>query len=310
MSALADHAVDYLRLRRALGFKLTQPGQALPQFVAWLDAAGITTITVEATLAWVRLSKGTQPVTYSHRLGAVRGFARYLQTIDPATEIPPTGIFGKQQRYTPYVYSDEEVTRLLHAARQLRPPLRAATYETLFGLLAASGLRVGEALRLTREEVDLTSGMVKIRHTKFDRDRLVPLHPSTTDTLGDYTACRDRLSASDRASTFFVSSAGTALGYKPVHAAFLTLLASAGFPTATGSRPRIHDLRHSFAVNTLIGWQRDGVDVASRLPVLSTYLGHVSPASTYWYLSAVPELMQLAAARLDDHATRTSGAGS
>lgn len=310
MSALADHAVDYLRLRRALGFKLTQPGQALTQFVAWLDAAGITTITVEAALAWVRLSQGAQPVTYSHRLGAVRGFARYLQTIDPATEIPPTGIFGKQRRYTPYVYSEEEVTRLLHAARRLRPPLRAATYETLFGLLAASGLRVGEALRLTREDVDLADGLVKIRHTKFDRDRLVPLHPSLTDALVNFTACRDRLSRRARTDTFFVSSVGTALRYNAVHATFVSLLASAGLPTATSTRPRIHDLRHSLAVNTLIGWQRDGLDVASRLPVLSTYLGHVSPASTYWYLTAVPELMQLAAVRLEDHATHTPGAGS
>lgn len=310
MSALADHADDYLRLRRALGFKLTQPGQMLPQFIAWLDAADITTVTVEATLAWVRLSKGKQPVTYSHQLGAVRGFARYLQTIDPATEIPPAGIFGKQQRRAPYVYSEEEITRLLHAARQLRPPLRATTYETLFGLLAATGLRIGEALRLTREEVDLADGLIRIRHTKFDRDRLVPLHRSVTDTLGDYAARRDRLCPPDRAATFFVSSRGTALRYNAVNAAFHTLLASAGLPTTTGPRPRIHGLRHSFAVHTLIGWQREGIDVASQLPVLSTYLGHVSPASTYWYLSAVPELMQLAAARLDDHAARTSGADS
>ncbi len=169
---------------------------------------------------------------------------------------------------------------------------------------------MGEALRLAGDDVDLASGLITIRHTKFDRDRLVPLHPSVTDTLSDYTERRDRLCPLDRAGPFFVTSVGTALRYNSVHAAFLRLLASAGLPTATGCRPRIHDLRHSFAVNTLIGWQRDGVDVASRLPLLSTYLGHVNPASTYWYFSAVPELMQLAAARLDDHATPTPGAES
>lgn len=310
MSALAGHVADYLRLRRALGFKLAQPGRELPQFVAWLDARAITTITVEAALAWVRLSDSARPVTLSHRLGAVRGFARYLQTIDPATEIPPAGMFGKPKRPAPYIYSEEDISRLLHAAGQLRPELRAATYEALFALLAATGLRVGEALRLACGDVDLASGLLTIRHPKFDRDRLVPLHPSLTDTLGHYATRRDRLSPPGRAGTFFVSDRGTALRYNAVHAAFGTLLAAAGLPTASGTRPHIHGLKHSFAVHTLIGWQREGVDVASRLPVLATYLGHASPASTYWYLTAVPELMQLAAARLDDHAAHRPGAGS
>ncbi len=310
MSALDAHVTDYLRLRRALGFKLVWPGHVLPQFVAWLDAAGAETITVEAAITWARLSEGAHPITLSHRLGAVRGFARYLHTIDPATEIPPSGVFGGQQRPAPYVYSAEEIGRLLQAARQLRPPLRAATYEALFGLLAASGLRVGEAIRLVRDDVDFVNGLVTIRHAKFDRDRLVPLHPSTSDALRGYATRRDRLCPRPRTDTFFLTSVGTALQHSPVHATFLTLSGSAGLPMATAGRPRIHDLRHSFAVNTLIDWQRDGVDIASRLPVLSTYLGHVNPASTYWYLSAVPQLMQLAAARLDNRSTRTRGAGS
>lgn len=300
MSAeLAGHVEDYLRLRRALGFKLTRPGQELPQFVAYLDAIGAQAITVEAAIAWTRLSEGAQPVTLSHRLGAVRGFARYLATIDPETEIPPNGLFGKQQRRTPYIYTPQEIGQLLEAAGRLRPPLRAASYEALFGLLAVSGMRIGEAFRLLRADVDLAEGVIRIRHTKFDRDRLVPLHPSATKSLSSYAARRDRLCPQPRTDTFFISSVGTALRHSSVHATFLSLLAPAGLPTATGGRPRIHDLRHSLVVNTLIGWQRDGVDVAGRLPVLSTYLGHVSPASTYWYLSAVPELMQLAAAGLD-----------
>lgn len=300
MSAeLAGHLEDYLRLRRALGFKLRFEGQALPQFVAYLDAIGAQSITVEAAVAWTRLSVGVQPVTLSHRLGAVRGFARYLATIDPATEIPPCGLFGKQQRRTPYIYSPAEIARLLAAAGQLRPPLRAASSEALFGLLAVSGMRVGEAARLTGPDVDLNTGVLTVRHPKFDRDRLVPLHPSVTAALADYISHRDRLAPTERADALFVSASGRALSTKLVNATFGSLLAPAGLPTTPGQRPRVHDLRHSMVVNTLIGWQRDGVDIAGRLPVLSTYLGHVSPDSTYWYFTAVPELMQLAAAGLD-----------
>lgn len=296
---LAGHVQDYLRLRRALGFKLKFEGQVLPQFLAYLDAIGAQSITVEAAIAWTRLSEGAQPVTLSHRLGAVRGFARYLATIDPATQIPPCGLFGKQQRHMPFIYSPEEITRLLAAAGQLRPQLRAITYPTLFGLLAVTGMRVGEALALSWPDVDLTTGVLRVRHTKFDRERLVPLHPSVTAALRDYTSCRDALAPTERADTLFASATGLPLSTKLVGATFLSLLTPAGLPTDPGQRPRVHDLRHSMVVNTLIGWNREGVDIAARLPVLSTYLGHVSPASTYWYFSAVPELMHLAAAGLD-----------
>lgn len=299
MTTMQVHLEEYLRLRRALGFQLAWPGHMLPRFVSWLEATGSETITTEAAITWARLSTSTHPVTLSHRLGTVRAFARYLRTIDPATEIPPTGLFGKQQRIVPYIYSSEEIARLLHAAGQLHPPLRAATCEALLGLLGCSGMRVGEALGLARDDVNFPDALVRVRHAKFDRERLVPLHPSAVEALRGYASRRDQLCPEPRSDTFFVSSVGTALRHGTVHAAFLTLLASAGFPTAAGSRPRIHDLRHSLVVNTLIDWQRDGVDIASRLPVLSTYLGHVSPASTYWYFSAVPELMQLAAAGLD-----------
>lgn len=147
MITMQIHLEEYLRLRRALGFQLTWPGHVLPQFVTWLDSTGAQTITTEAAITWVRLSTAANPITLSHRLGAVRRFARYLRTIDPATEIPPTGLFGKQQRTAPYIYSPEEIGRLVQAARQLQQPLRAATHEALFGLLGASGMRVGEALR-------------------------------------------------------------------------------------------------------------------------------------------------------------------
>lgn len=301
---MQNHVEEYLRLRRALGFKLVWPGHLLPQFVTWLEGTGSQTITIELAVAWARLAEDAQPITLSHRLGAVRGFARYLRTIDPATEIPPAGLFGKQRRITPYIYSPEEIGRLVGAARGLRPPLRAATHEALFGLLGVSGMRVGEALRLVREDVDLVDGVIRVRHAKFDRDRLVPVHASTTEALLAYAAQRDRLCPQPRTDAFFVSSIGSPLRYESVRCAFASMLTSAELPTASSGHPRIHDLRHSMVVNTVIGWQRDGLDVASRLPVLSTYLGHVNPASTYWYYSAVPELLQLAAAgpgrRLED----------
>lgn len=298
MSTLPDQLADYLRLRRALGFKLEEAGQVLPQFVAWLGTAGARTITVELAIAWARQPEGVQPVVWAHRLGAVRGFARYLHTIDPSTQIPPTGVFAaRYQRPVPYVYSTAEVQALIRATRALRPPLRAATHEALFGLLACSGMRVGEAIGLTRSDVDLDEAVITIRQAKLDRARLIPLHPSTTDALRAYATGRDRWCPAPKADTFFVSGAGTALTYSGVYKTFVQVSA-AGLRT-DARRPRIHDLRHSLVVNTLIGWQRDGINIASRLPVLSTYLGHVSPASTYWYFSAAPELMQLAAAGLD-----------
>ena len=190
----------------------------------------------------------------SHRLGAVRGFARYMHTIDPATEIPPCGLFGRQQRHTPYIYSAEEIARLLAAAGQLRPQLRAITYQALLGLLAATGMRVGEALHLTGRDVDLEAGVLKVRHAKFDRDRLVPLHPSVVSALADYALRRDRLAPTGRADALFVTTHGTPLSPKLVDATFPSLLTHAGLPTGPGHRPRVHDLRHSFVVNTLIGW--------------------------------------------------------
>lgn len=303
MSAvLAGHLADYLRLRRALGFTLARPGRELPQFIAYLDASGAATITVEAAVAWAKSATGASPITWSHRLGAVRGFARYLATIDPATEVPPCGIFGKQQRHTPYIYSPEQIARLLTAAGQLHPQLRAMTYQALFGLLAATGLRIGEAVALTGPDVDLDTGVLRVRHAKFDRERLVPLHPSVTSELGLYAAHRGELALAGGTDAFFVSGRGTPLRSTPIHNTFHTLLAPAGLPTEPGQRPRVHDLRHAFVVHTLIGWQRDGIDIAARLPMLSTYLGHVNPASTYWYFTAVPELLQLAATALERRA--------
>ena len=242
---------------------------------------------------------GVQPITLAHRLGAVRGFAAYLKTIHPATQVPPRDVLAcSVSRPVPYLYSEGEVARLIEATRGLRPPLRAAAYQALFGLLAVSGMRVGEALGLRRDDVDLTEGVVTIRQAKFDRARLVPLHPSATDALASYAARRGRLCPQPKTSNFFVATAGTALSYGCVRTTFIQLTTEIGLRTAT-ARPRIHDLRHTFAVRTLTESHRVSGDVAGGIGTLSCYLGHVNPAGTYWYLSAAPELMELAARRLD-----------
>jgi integrase len=244
---------------------------------------------------------GIKPITVDFRLSAVRGFARYLHAIDPAHEIPPPGLLAvPRRRPAPYIYTPDQIDEVLCATRRLNPPLRAVTYRTLLGLLAATGMRLGEAFALTRSDVDLVDGMVTIRHAKFDRIRLVPLHPSVTAALRAYATTRDRLSPSANCDRFFVSVTGRPLRRGEADRVFREITAVIGLRTDT-VHPRIHDLRHSFAVRTLIDGHRNGADISSLLPVLSTYLGHVEPANTYWYLSAVPELMQLAAARLDQH---------
>ena len=300
MSALAEHLEGYLRMRRALGFELGRHGQVLPGFVGYLESAGASAVSVELAVAWARLpGERIKPITVCQRLSVVRGFARYLHALDPANQIPPPGLLAvPRRRPAPYLYSPDEIVLLLATTRRLRPPLRAATYRALLGLLAAAGMRLGEALTLTRDDVDLIDGVITIRHAKFDRVRLVPLHPSVTAALRDYAAARDRLCPAPRVERFFLSIRGRVLRGSEVDRIFGTMTVRLGLRTAT-VRPRVHDLRHSFAVRTLIDWQRDGADVAALLPVLSTYLGHVEPANTYWYLSAVPELMQLTAARLE-----------
>jgi integrase len=301
VSPLAEHLDDYLRLRRGLGFQLGRHGEVLPRFVAYLEASRATTVTVELAVAWARLPEGIKPITVDFRISAVRGFARYLHAIDPAHEIPPPGLLAApRRRPTPYIYTPDQIDEVLRATRRLNPPLRAVTYRALLGLLAATGMRSGEAFALTRSDVDLVDGMVTIRHAKFDRIRLVPLHRSVTAELSAYAKVRDRLCPSANCDRFFVSVTGRPLRRGEADGVFRDIATAVGLRTDT-VRPRIHDLRHTFAVLTLIDGHHNGADISSLLPVLSTYLGHVEPANTYWYLSAVPELMQLAAARLEQH---------
>jgi integrase len=269
---LGQRVQEYLRLRRALGFRLEREGQVLPQFAVYLEQAGAATVTADHAIAWAQLPRGVDPVNWTHRLTAVRSFAAWLRTIDPAAEIPPRGVFPGQ-----------------------RPRMRAATYTALFGLIAVTGIRIGEALALPVTGADLDAGLLSVSPAKSRCERILPLHPSTVEALAGYARLRDRKHPAAR--TFFVSIRGTALCYGPVLQAFRQACAGAGLD-GPGARPRIHDLRHAFAVTTLLQWYRSGEDIAAQMPALSGYLGHVSPEGTYWYISAVPELMQLAAARL------------
>lgn len=302
MSDLRRHAEDYLRLRRSLGFKLTLHGKVLAQFVDYLDAVGASCITTELAVSFAQLRVDVHPIQWAHRLSMVRGFARYLQAIDPATEVPPQKVFApRYQRPTPYLYQEAEVLDLLAAARQLRPVLCARTYETFFGLLWCSGMRIGEAIGLERDDVDLSSGVITVRHAKLGRSRLVPLQQSATDALALYAARRDRLCPQAQSRTFFISSRGTALIPQVVEQVFHRLAVKTGLRSEM-KRPRVHDLRHSFAVRVLVECYRSGIDVEARMVALSTYLGHVNPVDTYWYLHASPDLVELVAERLSDRA--------
>ena len=301
MSALSGHVEEYLRARRALGVKLERHGRLLPQLVAYLEAAGERTITRELAIAWARLPAGAHPQHWAARLSVARGFATYLHTIDPQAEIPPAGVFAvRYQRATPYLWSSNDICRLLDASRMLRPPLKAASYEALFGLLAVTGMRVGEAVALERDHVDLDNDVITISEqiAKRARARLVPLHPTTADALARYATNRDRLCPKPGSTRFFLSASGTRLDRHEASKTLRAITTTLGLRTET-VHPHAHHLRHSFAVRTLIDWQRSGADIDERIAALSTYLGHLSPAESYWYLTATPELMGAAADRLE-----------
>jgi integrase/recombinase XerD len=301
MSDLSSHIEDYLAMRRALGFKLGKEGRLLQDFAAFAGAAGTGTVTTGLAVAWAIRPRNASPVWAAQRLSMVRGFARYVQAFDPAAQVPPAGLLpARTRRVTPYIYSDAEVAALMTAARMLRNPLKAATFETLIGLLAATGMRGSEAMQLDDSDIDAAAGMLTVRATKFRKSRQLPLHPATLEALAGYQAARDRQHPAQVTGSLLISTTGARLCQATVQPAFRHLLRQAGIGQRTGRpRPTIHGLRHSFAVKTLTGWYRDGQDVQARMPFLSTYLGHVAPAATYWYLTGTPELLALAAARLE-----------
>lgn len=302
MSPLRAALADYLAVRRALGYKLERAEKLLGQFIAYLEERGAQTITVEHALSWAMLPGGGE-AWRALRMSVVRGFAAHLQTIDPACEVPPAELLpSPPHRATPFLYSSEQVAALLEAAGTLRGTHPAATYRTLIGLLAVTGMRIGEALALDREDIDSREGAILVRETKFAKSRELALHPSTVEALLRYLGRADRPRAAASTDAVFVSVRGARLAYSSARGTFVRLVDRAGIaPRSASCRPRLHDLRHSFAVATLLDAYRDGGEPQERLALLSTYLGHADPANTYWYLSAAPELMALAAGHLERH---------
>jgi integrase len=299
VTLMRAHAEQYLAMRRSLGYRLHCQGRLLLDFADQMDRAGQTRLTTIGALAWATQTPGTLPVTRRMRLSVVRCFARHLKTLDPGCEVPPPGLrAATARRPMPYLYSPQEISALVHAAETLAKPLAAATYQALVGLLAVTGLRITEALTLQRTDVDLSTGVLHVTG-KYGKVRLVPLHASTTAMLTSYAAVRDRFCPVPQGASFFVTCTGRPVPDALARRTFWKLLDRAGIHTPPGRRrPRIHDLRHSFAVNTYLRWYRDGVDVQANAPVLSTFLGHRCPSDTYWYLTAAPELLALAAQRL------------
>lgn len=300
---LRESLDDYLTMRRALGYRLARPEKLLNQFLDHLGDVDAGGVTVDAALAWACLPAAGNGNWWAYRLSVVRGFAAYLHAFDPTVEVPATDLLPWQvRRACPYLYSESDIAELIAAASSLSTPLRRATFATLIGLLAVTGMRVGEAIALDRDDLDTRNGLLVVRRGKFDKSRELVLHPSTIDALRGYLRRRDKVDPSPQSPALFVSTAGTRLLYCNVHWTFHRLVQRAGLtPRSAGCRPRIHDLRHSFAVASMLDAYAAGEDGQARLTLISTYLGHVDPAGTYWYLSASPELLALAAQRLEQH---------
>ena len=308
MRTLRELLQDYLAMRRALGFQLRTDGTGLLSFVAFMEQAHAEYISTDLALTWARQPTSVQPARWAQRLCYVRGFAHFCRAIDPRTEVPPLGLLPfHHQRPSPYFFTSDDIDHLLQGA--LTMPAQAdftnhALY-CLFGLLSVSGLRICEALGLTLDDVDLGEGILTICTTKFGKSRLVPLHATTVKVLADYRQRRDQFLAGRQVPHWFVNAQGGRLGYDGVLRAFRRL--TAGLRSQPGrSRPRLHDLRHRFALMTLLHWYREGHDVQRLLPVLSAFLGHVQVSDTYWYLSACPELLGVAKERLEHHWEQTS----
>jgi integrase/recombinase XerD len=308
MNALREDVSDYLATRRAMGFKVEGLSKLLLSFVAFCEARGATRVQNDLAVEWAtaRIKVPVSDALFARRMDAVRIFARFQYGLDPATQVPADAIGGRRYRpKEPNVFSQTEIAALLVGADTLSPRFKALTWRTLIGLLAATGMRPSEACHLTLSDIDLTNGVIEVLQTKFGKSRLVFIHPTTATVLARYLQARQEWvgTAVRACPTVFVNSRRRPLKPVSLGVTFKRIVAAAGLTTEPGRRPaRLHDLRHTFAVTTMIDWYCDGGDVQVRLPLLSTWLGHVDPASTYWYLHAVPELLAHAANRLEAQA--------
>jgi len=303
MKSLTRGICDYLNMRRGLGFKLANYETDLNSFVHFMKERSQTVITIAPALEWACATPSSRKAQWARRLGRVRGFARYWHAIDPRTEIPAWELMPYRSHHArPYLYSEVEISQILNAALRLPPvgALRCWTYYTLFGLLVCTGLRVSEATGLETQDVDLHEGVLTIRKTKFGKSRLVPIADSTVKILFDYSQRRDRFLAGRKAVRFFVSLRGTPVRKCNLETIFAQLSREVGVRGQSDRNgPRMHDFRHRFAIQTLVRSYHNDKNVDRVLPILSTFLGHVGIESTYWYLSACPELLGAAAERLE-----------
>jgi integrase len=307
MSTLHDALTEYLATRRALGTRLRWPGSSLRRFVDFVEAEGRDFVTTDVAVRWAVQSVGVQRATHARRLEIVRGFAAWLQATDPRTQVPPPRLLpAGSRRPAPHIYSDREIADLVAAAGHLRSAsgLRRATFKTLLGLLAATGLRPGEALALDVSDVDLLGGILAVRRSKFGKSRFVPVDESVRTALAAYAEFRDTVWPFRDTAAFLVTGRGSRLHPSAARRTFATLCQAVGLrPHAHGRRlgrgPRLQDIRHTFATRRLVEWYRAGLDVERLMPRLATYLGHVRIAETYWYIQAVPELLRLATERLE-----------
>ena len=303
----ADWVRRYLAERRVLGFGMRVAGTQLLAFARFADARQHRSpLTLDLAVQWARAATRPSPLTWGRRLEVVRPFAEWLRQHDARTEVPPARFFGRvHRRLPPHVYTEAEIREMLCEAARLKPRhgLRPAAIGTLLGLLVCTGMRVSEALALRRADVDLDDALLVVRKTKFHKSRLVPVHASAARELHRYVALRDRLAPMSRSGSdaFFVIDGGAALTYSKVHTAFLRLRIRLGWERSPGRRPRVHDLRHTFASRRLLRWHEERIDVDRRILDLSTYLGHTKASDTYWYLSGFPELMTLAGRRFDGY---------
>jgi len=301
---------QYLAERRRAGFELSTMGHGLASFSRYVGDAGHQgPLTVDLMAAWARQAKGGlgDRATSARRLKMLRPFTSWLRQFEPATEVPDEAVFGRVPgRMAPHIYREPEIVDLLAAAKQLGPPggLRPAVIETLFGLIACTGLRISEALGLQDADVDLTAEVLTVRQSKFGKSRLVPLHPSAVEALARYRTQRTRHVRAKPEAPFFVTTRGSllgeALGDRQIHRIFEQLRKQLGWvDRGSHGKPRVHDLRHSFAVRRLVLWHEQDVDISQRMLALSTYLGHAKVSNTYWYLTGVPELMGLVGQRFE-----------
>jgi len=302
MKSLQHHLTEYVAARRALGTRLKEPAQTLRQFVRFLARRKNRFITIHLALEWSQQSRDVQRATWARKLSMVRQFARWMSVIDPRHQVPPRRLLNvRHRRGRPHIYSDDEITRLMAEAGRLKSAngMRALTMRTLIGLLAATGLRPGEAAGLERDDVNLGAQLLTIRKSKYGKSRLVPIHHSTAAALKRYAAERDRIFRIPSIAFFFVSERGTGLEMGEVRRWLCKISRACGLRKKSeghrcGHGPRLQDLRHTFATRRLVEWYKAGGNVAVQMPKLATYLGHSSVGCTYWYIEAVPELLQLA----------------